>query len=282
MQEDDPLAQGYDFEKITVESFKEEARRQSVSGLIHAISRSEVKGYKPTGDISEIMSGISALNHDINYDIRDISITEHYDTFTAASGTEVESRIVQITTGGKHSVFEEKYYSFGGQLERQARLRDASDKILLLVATATGQEGFTKSNVRYGAIQRADGLTEFFKIAPLDELDESELPSMISIAITTGGLDGDSLKTLLLAAKITPIEEQALIGEFARATKALTAAAEAKEAAAPAVPRLDRPIKPFIKLNLPDIGEGTVAYDLGLGLHTHPETPDTTIDDQEN
>jgi hypothetical protein len=97
----------------------------------------------------------------------------------------------------------------------------------LLAALGEGQKTIGKENVTYGAVQKPDGQTEFFKLVPRDEADEADSYEPMRGPFSIFGIPDseDDLEDSRVAQKLDGVEEQALINEFAKATKTFAASA---------------------------------------------------------
>lgn len=238
MQENDPLARGYNFDQIAIDSVREQYRRETFNELSTTLGKLNRQRIEPNQALTELLSGVSTVGVSISGTLNRIELSEPYDSFTRNDGVVIDSRILTASSDGMnaHGVFDTPFgYSRGGLamssmavalgLGGSAR---GNEKVLLLTAMSEDQQIIGRENCAFGAVQARDGHTEYFRLGTIVEIDEADLPKKIQAMIEALRSYGqeDVANDMVVAIKLDPVQEQALIGEFQKATKVLEAKGE--------------------------------------------------------
>ena len=231
MREDDPLAQSYDFDQITVDSVREQGRREALTALSGAFDLSGSKVLPDSKELSAIARGVSNLDSSATYMASGAKLSDPYESFTRRDGMEIESRILCMTQsesqgdmyGGLHmSLFLGMHSVLGRRTQSDTQI----SRIFLLVATEKDQASIGPNNVRYGAFQKGNGQVEFFHLSTLSEMEDSDMPDHLRAMMSYAGMSDEAAEQYLKADALDPLQEKALAIEFGKATQVLLEKAE--------------------------------------------------------
>ncbi|HWB39434.1 MAG TPA: hypothetical protein VG604_04340 [Candidatus Saccharimonadales bacterium] len=234
MQENDPLAHQYDFSKIAVDSAREQSRREAVQALSAAVEASQTTAVARTEAITNAFSGVMMMGTRFTTSGGELSLTLAYDEFKSQDGAVIESRILRIATGrrSRADIFSGfGHYDEGSMMSSLLSRMTGSngsenqDEVFLLAPMSKGQETITNNNLKFGALLTGEGVTEFFKLLPLNQVAEADQPLKVRLMLGSARIEDSLAQQMVVGVRLSPVEEQSLAFEFTSAAAKLKAMA---------------------------------------------------------
>jgi hypothetical protein len=216
MQENDPIAHGYNFEAIAAESVRHENRKEAVEALQSALENSSQSELSISQELKAVAQSMLFIDGTFNPYNLAAYCSPVYDSDTVHR-VEIESKIISISNHPTRKASGMALLALN-MMPDTPSLEEEEDKnkMYLIAATAKGQTSIATFNLCYGALVHEDGNTVFFKLKKYGELDEEEKPIVVKQVAAKLGVEDSIADKTLVAVPTKPDKEQLIISEFSK------------------------------------------------------------------